>query len=237
MVSQRSVSSQRDSPVRPATRDEYLSTWSTLHNGIDPSSSVLVRCWLTVVYTLSAPLVRASVSAHAVTFTAVVVAGAAVALSRPGTSAPLLAAVLIALSGLLDSIDGGVAMIGRSQSQWGYLLDTVADRCSDLLLLASGFVLGAPMPLVIAVGVTTLLHEMARARAVGAGIPDVGFLTVWERPSRVIAAAVTATVAGAAPATAGTSATIGMSVTCTLAVLGFIQLMFGLHRRADRIPR
>ena len=93
------------------------------------------------------------------------------------------------------------------------------------------------MPLVVAVGVTTLLHEMARARAVGAGIPDVGFLTVWERPSRVIAAAVTATVAGAAPASAGSSATIGMSVTCTLAVVGFTQLMFGLHRRADRTPR
>ncbi|MGB6069240.1 MAG: CDP-alcohol phosphatidyltransferase family protein [Rhodococcus sp. (in: high G+C Gram-positive bacteria)] len=237
MVNQRSTSKQHGMSVQPATREEYLSTWSTLHNGIDPSSSALVSGWLRVVYSLSAPLVRASVSAHTVTLTAVVVAGAAVALSRPGTSAPLISAVLIVISGLLDGIDGGVAMIGRSQSQWGYLLDTVADRCSDLLLLASGLALGAPMPLVVAVGVVTLLHEMARARAVGSGIEDVGFLTVWERPSRVIAAAVTATVAGAAPAAAGTSATIGMSVTCALAVVGFSQLMFGLHRRADRNRR
>lgn len=86
MVNQRSTSKQHGMSVQPATREEYLSTWSTLHNGIDPSSSALVSGWLRVVYSLSAPLVRASVSAHTVTLTAVVVAGAAVALSRPGTS-------------------------------------------------------------------------------------------------------------------------------------------------------
>ncbi|MBY4214927.1 CDP-alcohol phosphatidyltransferase family protein [Rhodococcus fascians] len=237
MVNQRSTPSRRTSSELPATRQEYLSTWSGLHSNIDPSSSVLVSTWLRLVYFLSAPLVRASVSAHVVTVAAVLAAAGSVALSRPGTSLPLLAAVLIVFSGLLDGIDGGVAMIGRSQSQWGYLLDTVSDRCSDLLFLAGSLALGAPMPIVVAVGVTTLLHETARARAVGAGISDVGFLTVWERPSRVVAAVVTATVAGAGPGSAQTSATIGISVTCGLAVLGFTQLMFGLYRRADRTRR
>ena len=51
------------------------------------------------------------------------------------------------------------------------------------------------------------------------------------------AAVVTATVAGGGPGSAQTSATIGISVTCGLAVLGFTQLMFGLYRRADRTRR
>lgn len=229
--------SNQHTVAAPATRAEYLSTWSTLHNGIDPSASPLVSGWLRVVYALSAPLVRVSVPAHAVTVAAVVAAVASAALSRPGTHLPLAAAVLIVLSGLLDGMDGAVALIGRSPSQWGYLLDTVADRCSDLAFLAGGLALGAPMPVVLAVGVLTLLHEMARARAIGAGIPDIGFLTVWERPSRVIAAAVTATVAGAAPDSAALSATIGIAVACALSVIGFTQLMSGLYRRADRIRR
>ncbi|GAA2693782.1 hypothetical protein GCM10010428_72310 [Actinosynnema pretiosum subsp. pretiosum] len=75
----------------------------------------------------------------------------------------------------------------------------MADRLSDLCLLAVLVLLGAPHPLATAVGATVLLHEYARARAQGAGLQGAAAITIAERPTRVILAAVACLGAGIWP--------------------------------------
>lgn len=212
-------------------RQGYFANWSALHSNIDPGSVRFVAPWLRVMYAASRPLVARGVSPHSVTAAGVVMAAAAVAASAAGGHWPLLAAGVIALSALLDGVDGAVAVVGRSESRWGYVLDTVADRCSELLFLGCAFVLGAPVPLLIAIGASTLLQESARARAVAAGLDDVGVLTVWERPSRVVTALVLTIGCGLVPSSSAFVALMSSIVGVTLALIGFVQLMVVLRRR------
>lgn len=183
------------------------------------------------MYILGSLLVARRISAHTVTIVGVGAAALAVAASIPGSRWPLLAAVLILLSAVLDGVDGAVAVIGGTGSRWGYVLDTVADRCSDLCFLGSAFLLGAPAPVLIAVGTLTLLQESARARATGVGLREVGILTVWERPSRVVTALVVAVGSGVFVDRAAFVATMGGSVALVLSIIGFGQLMVVLFRR------
>lgn len=212
-------------------RDAYLDEWSGLHGKIDPTSSALVRRWLGFVFVLGYPLARRSVSPHTVTLAGVGFAILAIGASVPGTRWPLLAAVLVLGSAVLDGIDGAVAVIGRSSSRWGYVLDTVADRCSDLCFLGAAYVLGAPPLLLVATGAMTLLQESARARATGVGLSDVGILTVWERPSRVVTVLVITVGAGSFPANTTFIAFMGALVGALLSTVGFAQLMIVLARR------
>lgn len=62
----------------------------------------------------------------------VALAVSAIAASAAGSRWPLLAGFIILLSAVADGVDGAVAVIGQSESRWGYVLDTVADRCSEL---------------------------------------------------------------------------------------------------------
>ncbi len=222
---------RRSSPDPLLGRAEYLQNWSRLHSNIDPSSSRFIGPWLHVMYTLGRPLAQRSVSPHTVTIIGVAAAMLAVAAAIPGSRWPLFAAALILISAVLDGVDGAVAVVGRAHSPWGYVLDTVADRCSDLAFLAAAFLLGAPAPLVVATGALTLLQESARARATAVAPSDVTVLTVWERPSRVITAVVITGGAGIVTENAALFATVGSAVALALAIIGFAQLMFVLFRR------
>ncbi|MGA9872198.1 MAG: CDP-alcohol phosphatidyltransferase family protein [Rhodococcus sp. (in: high G+C Gram-positive bacteria)] len=217
--------------VTPLDVEGYLRRWSELHGSIDPSTSRLVDPWLRAMYAVGRPLVNRSVSPHTITVVGVAMAFGAVATSIPGTRWPLVAALLVLLSAALDGVDGAVAVIGRSESRWGYVLDTVADRCSDLCFLAVAWLLGAPPGLLVVTGALTLLHEGARARAIGTGAHNVGTLTVWERPSRVITALVITVGAGFAPSSSAFVALMGSVVGTALAAIGFVQLMVLLYRR------
>jgi CDP-diacylglycerol--glycerol-3-phosphate 3-phosphatidyltransferase len=133
---------------------------------------------------------------------------------------------LLTASGLVF----GTAVVA-SASAGGQVLDSFVDRCTDLLMLAALWVLGAPPQLCIAAGALTLLQESARATASATGLRGVGVLTVWERPSRIILATLAFLAAGVRPASADTVVTLGAGAATALATVGVVQLLVSIHRR------
>ncbi|MGH8894330.1 MAG: CDP-alcohol phosphatidyltransferase family protein [Actinomycetes bacterium] len=172
------------------TREGYFDGWARLHGGYDPRSNVLVRAWLTGAYVAAGPLARARVAPGVVTLVGVLVSAGAAALAA-GSSGWWYAgaALVVVLSGLVDSLDGAVALLRGRASAWGHLLDSAADRVSDALYLVALWLAGAPGEVCAAGGALMFLHEYVRARAGAGGMTEVGVVTVWERPTRVIATA------------------------------------------------
>ena len=79
--------------------------------------------------------------------------------------------------------------------------------------------------------VLMLLHEYLRARAVGAGMTEVGVITVWERPTRVILTAFLLLGCGVLAAQADLLATLGAGAWIALGAAGLTQLLLVIHRR------
>lgn len=209
--------------------------WSALHGGVRPSA--LVRVWLRMVQWLAAgPAAR--VPPDLLSAAGVVAAGAAVAVAAAGGRCPLLAAALLVAAGLFDGLDGAVALGTGRARPLGAVVDAVADRVGDLLMVAVLAVLGAPLTVCVAVAVLVLLHEYVRARAQSVGMPGVGTVTIAERPTRVIVVAVAALGAGVAPG--GTPVTgWGWATVCSIGwgavgVIGLVQLSVAVARTVPR---
>ena len=144
--------------------------WAALHGGIRPSA--LVRIWLRGVQRLAAGSV-ARVSPDALSAAGIAAAGGAAIVAAQGGRWPLVAAALVVLAGVLDGLDGAVALHTGRARPLGAVVDAMADRVGDLLLVATLAVLGAPPAWCVAAGALTLLHEYLRARA-GAAATDDG---------------------------------------------------------------
>ena len=110
-------------------REEYLARWSRLHGGA--STTGLVGWWLGIAHTVARPLVRAGVGPWPVTAAGVVLAGSACWPASAGSRWPLQAALLVAASGVLDNLDGAVAVLSGRTSRWGFVLDSSCDRLAD----------------------------------------------------------------------------------------------------------
>ena len=169
-----------------ATRAEYFARWSALHGGYDPVRSRFVAGWLTVVHACARPFVAARTPPWAVSLLGLALSGAAVPAAVRGGEWLWLAAVLVLLSGLADGVDGAVAVQTGRTSAGGYVLDSVVDRCSDLLDLVVLWRVGAPPGVCVVGGSLTFVLEYMRARAAAAGMTEVGVVTVFERPTRVV---------------------------------------------------
>ena len=76
-----------------------------------------------------------------------------------------------------------------------------------------------------------MLQEYARARAGNAGMGEVGVVTVWERPTRVILTAFLLLACGVLAAHADLLATLGAAVWIALGAVGLTQLLLVIHRR------
>lgn len=176
-------------------RGDYLDRWSELH-GYEPRKSGLVAGWLTVSFVLARPVASARVSAHALTAAGVVLAAFAAVSAASGTRWLWLAALLVVLNGLLDSLDGAVAVLRHRVSRFGAALDAAADRVSDLLFVAALWLAGADAAVSIVGAMLMLSHEYVRARMRSRGRRDVGVVTVSERPTRVIVTAMFLLAAG-----------------------------------------
>jgi CDP-diacylglycerol--glycerol-3-phosphate 3-phosphatidyltransferase len=211
------------------SRDEYLDGWRELHGGYDPRRNVLVRWWLTLTYAVARPPARAGVAPDLVTALAVLVSAGAAAVAAADGRWLLLAAAVVLLSGLLDNVDGAVAVLSGRSTRWGYVLDSVADRISDTAYLVALWLAGASGAVCVTGGVLMFLQEFARARAGAAGLAEVAVITVWERPTRVIVTMVFLLCAGAFLddlwATMGAAAWVG------LGAVGLVQLLVVLRRR------
>ncbi len=210
-------------------REEYLRRWSDLHG--HASVTGLVRFWLTLTHALAAPLVRLRVPPDALTVLGLLVACAVVPLAAAGGRWPLLAVPVVVLSGLVDNLDGAVAVMTGRTTRWGYVLDSVCDRLADTAYVVALWAAGAPAALCVAGGALAGLHEYTRARATAGGMDDVGVVTVAERPTRVIVTTMFLLGAGTFPPAGSDWAAAGSAAWVTIGAVGLVQLLVVVRRR------
>ena len=211
------------------SRDEYLAAWSRWHGGT-PTDRPLVRGWLTAAWTLARPL--AGLPPLAATVLGLLAAAAAVAPAAAGGPWLLAAGVLVGLSGLLDSLDGALAIGTGRASRRGFVLDSVVDRFTEAAYAAALWVAGAPGWLAVAFGALCWLPDYLRARAGQAGVAETGALSVWERPTRVALTGMTLIGAGVVGGVGAAAlvVTAGAAVGTVLGTVGLVQLGLSLRR-------
>jgi phosphatidylglycerophosphate synthase len=212
-------------------REAYFDRWTELHGGYDPRSSRLTRAWLTLAYTLARPLARRGLPPDLVTGLGALVAGVAVYLAWLGEGWVIAAAVVVAMSGVADNLDGAVAVMTGRTTRWGFVLDSIVDRVSDALYLVALWLVGAPAWVCVLAGGLMGLQEYARARAGNAGMTEIGVVTIWERPTRVIVTAMFLLGAGIYSDSAASWAAAGAVAWAALGLVGLVQLLVVVRRR------
>jgi phosphatidylglycerophosphate synthase len=219
------------------SRDGYLGRWQELHGGYDPrTGSRWLLGWLSLVFFLARPLARRGVHPDVLTVWSLWVSALVVVVADAGGRWLLLAAWVLAASGLLDNLDGCVAVLQRRTTRWGYVLDSVVDRTSDGLYLVAMVLVGVPIELAVLCGFLFFLLEYVRARAGNAGGDEVGRITMAERPTRVIVLAVTLLAAGAVVSSASTIVTAGTAVVTGMTLLAVVQLLVVVRRQLLALP-
>lgn len=203
----------------------FTDAWSSLHGDADPRSNPWVRGWLAVTYTAARPLARVGVLPHALTLWSVVLAVAVMAAADGGGRWPLVAALLVVLSGLADGLDGCVAVLTGRSSRWGYVVDSAVDRLADVLYLVALWFLFGSGPLAVTAGVLGWMGEYVRARAGSAGMTEIGVVTVGERATRIVVIAFTLAAAGLFPEQAPLVANVGLGALVLIGLAGLIQLL------------
>lgn len=218
------------------TRQQYFERWSVLHGGFDPSGSPLVGGWLRVVYLCARPFAALRVPPDLVTMLGLAASGLGVWLAWLGGRWVLLAVLLVVVSGLLDGLDGAVAVLTDRATRWGQVLDSLVDRCCDGLYLVALWLVGAPAGVCVAGGAAALLLEYARARAGAGGMSEVGVVTVAERPTRVVITAAFLLGAGLYVEDAPGWASAGAWAWLVVSSVGFVQLLVVVRRRLSADP-
>lgn len=172
--------------------DEHLRDWAELHMTETPTG--FVGGWLRATAAVARGMARTGVSPNMVTIAALIVACAAVPLAGfEGWAGPLAACAAVTVSGLLDGLDGAVAVQAGRTTKVGYLLDSALDRLADAALpvaLAVAAHDGAAGELAVAAVAVTWWLEYVRARASLAAAPAKQVVTPGERPTRIVLAAV-----------------------------------------------
>ena len=204
----------------------YFDRWQELHGGYDPrTGSAWLRRWLTLVWVVARPVARAGVPPDVVTLASLVLGLGVVGLASAGGGWAVGAGVLVVLSGLVDNVDGCVAILQDRVTRWGYVLDSVVDRLCDSLFLWAAVLVGCPVRLAVPCGLACFLLEYLRARAGNAGGDEVGRITVAERPTRVLVLAPTLAVAGFSDV-----AGPGVALLLALTLVGLVQLVVVVRR-------
>ncbi|HJV09402.1 MAG TPA: CDP-alcohol phosphatidyltransferase family protein [Acidimicrobiales bacterium] len=173
--------------------DAHVRDWAALHATEPPSG--FVGGWLKAAAAVARPLAEAGVSPNMVTVAALLAALAAVPLAAvDGWIGPAAACVAVTLSGLLDSLDGAVAVQAGRTTKVGFLLDSVLDRIADAAFPAALAIAanGGSDTAWLAVGATAACWwlEYVRARGSLAGVAGKPLITPGERPTRIILTAV-----------------------------------------------
>jgi CDP-diacylglycerol--glycerol-3-phosphate 3-phosphatidyltransferase len=213
------------------TREEYLAAWSRWHGGTDPTESRLVRGWLSLAYRLARPI--AGLPPLAATAAGLLVAAGAVGPAVAGGRWLMAAGLLVGLSGLLDSLDGALAIATGRASRRGFVLDSAVDRLTEAAYAAALWCAGAPGWLAVVFGALCWLPDYLRARAGQAGVRETGALSVWERPTRVALTGFTLGGAGVLPGAAAVVVPAGTAAGVLLGAIGVLQLGLGLRRALE----
>jgi len=230
------ATARRPSHVVP-DRDGYFTRWSALHGGYDPrTGSTFLRGWLTLVHAIGRPLARRGVQPDVVTLASLWLAGLVLVLAQAGEPPGPAAGWVLVASGLLDSLDGCVAVLSGRTTRWGYVLDSVVDRASDAGYLLAAVAVGCPVELAVGLGFAFFTMEYLRARAGNAGGDGVGRITMAERPTRVIVLALTLAGSGVLPNRADVLSLVGPSVLLAMTVVATGQLGVAVRRQLLALP-
>lgn len=234
-------------PDRETDAERALRRWSEAHGGVDPHASPWIRGWLVLVHRLASPLAARHVPPASITVSGLLASSLVPLVAGAPGGWPLAAGLLAVTAGLLDGMDGAVARLDGTDSAWGAVLDEVADRVSDLLLLSALWVLGAPAWTCLLAAALTVLLESVRSSARARGMPGVGAITVWERPSRVILVTTVAALCGLAQAvdpaldlpaeSVDVLATVGAAVAAVLAAWSVVHLGAAARRDLRTVRR
>ena len=158
-------------------KSEFYTSWSNLHGNAKISG--FVKGWLAISYLLVRPLAKLKVTPNILTLSGLFF-GVLLYLNALSNWAVLL----LVLSLICDGIDGSLAIITNKASKWGGILDSVADRITEVFWALTFIKLGADQNVVITALVLAAVQEYLRARAGGLGLTDVGVVTIAERPVR-----------------------------------------------------
>ena len=213
----------------PGGLDGFLLRWSAARGGLDPRASRWVLGWLRGVHALARPLAARRVPPWSLTALAVACTVGAAATALVGGHWLLLGALLVVGSAVADGLDGAVAVLTDTATAWGRVLDPLADRVGDLVLLLALVLAGGPGAVAVAVGALTLLLESVRSGAQAAGMTGAGAITVWERPSRLCVAGFGLLGAGVTPGPL--APTVALGIGGLLAVGGTVHLVVVVRRR------
>ena len=141
-----------------------------------------------------------------------------------------LSVLLVVGSGLLDGLDGAVAVLSGRTTRWGAVLDAVGDRLAEGAFVAALWLAGAQGWVCVVAGGLAWLHEYLRARAGQLGMAEVGVISVAEKPTRVIVTAMFLLAGLAQPDQASLWASAGAAAWAALGAVGLTQLARATHR-------
>jgi phosphatidylglycerophosphate synthase len=163
--------------VNLKSEKEFTQRWSEIHGGAPITGAV--RIWLIISYRVARLCVVLRISPNLLT-----ALGLLTAVAMAATNAPEIALLLLVLSLMMDGIDGSVAIVQGRESQWGGVLDSVADRIAEACWLYAGWKIGVPAWVVISMWAIASTQEYARARLASLGHSEIGEITPTERPVR-----------------------------------------------------
>lgn len=158
---------------------EFKERWSQLHGGADTEG--VVGGWLSFSYQVARVCAALRISPNFITLL-----GLATAIAMGLSEYAAIALLLLVISLFFDGIDGSVAILRGTESKWGSLLDSLADRISEAFWLYMGWRLGIPAWIVIVMWTIASTQEYARARLASLGHSEIGVVTPTERPVRAI---------------------------------------------------
>jgi len=156
---------------------DFLAKWSALHGNTEIKG--IVKTWLNISYGSARFM-----SALRITPNLLTLLGIVFAIAMAVNPLSLWTIPLLVLSLYADGIDGSVAIYQNRESQFGAILDSVADRISEALWFYVAYRIGAPAWIVLLTYVIASTQEYARARLGGLGVSEVGVVTPAERPVR-----------------------------------------------------
>ena len=202
------------------TFEEYLARWSRTHG--DAQATALIRVWLRFAFSCATPFVR--MNANVITCVGGVLALSLATLSVVIQPSAWLLAATIFILGLLDSIDGIVAIRSGQTTPQGGFLDSVIDRIVDASIAVMLWSFGAPLAIILIALTLTLVHEYMRARASGLGFTDIGIVTLSEKPTRIAIGVMFFLAVSFYPRLTNELLLIASYTWLAVAAIGFIQL-------------
>ncbi len=157
--------------------EDFFKIWSSLHGDVKVSG--FVKGWLIISFALTKPLAKAKVHPDVLT-----ASGVLASIYLWLSAAHKYALVLLAISILLDAIDGTLAMLSGKASKLGAVFDSVADRVAEFFWALTFYTLGAPTWVIAGAWACAFAQEYLRARIAGLGVGQITLITICERPVR-----------------------------------------------------